>query len=138
LAGGCQRHQCYLSVILRNRSLQSHMKQIQGLCTLQHKLEQFPTQCKLILLSSNSSVIRLMQSTSNSYLKILNLVFSNILFQNTSPISSRNFTLIFLVWSINLLLGIGLIRFHDNSSADISSTTLRLQTFRLQTFRLLL
>src|SRR6218665_2678585 len=28
--------------------------------------------------------------------------------------------------------------FHDNSSTDIFSTTLRLQTFRLQTFRLLL
>src|SRR6218665_1478305 len=28
--------------------------------------------------------------------------------------------------------------FHDNSSTDIWSTTLRLQTFRLQTFRLLL
>src|SRR6218665_659030 len=29
-------------------------------------------------------------------------------------------------------------RFHDNSSTDIWSMTLRLQTFRLQTFRLLL
>ena len=31
-----------------------------------------------------------------------------------------------------------LLWFHDNSSTDISSTTLRLQTFCLQTFRLLL
>ena len=30
------------------------------------------------------------------------------------------------------------MRFHDNSSTDISSTTLRLQTFRLQTLCLLL
>src|SRR6218665_4052515 len=33
---------------------------------------------------------------------------------------------------------LALTGFHDNSSKDISSTTLRLQTFRLQTFRLLL
>src|SRR6218665_3440531 len=30
------------------------------------------------------------------------------------------------------------VRYHDNSSADILSTTLSLQTFRLQIFRLLL
>src|SRR6218665_2693756 len=48
------------------------------------------------------------------------------------------------LWLCNIMLTLRtrvflyIQRFHDNSSADISSTTLRLQTFRRQTFRLLL